>query len=158
MYNCMRSFLHYVHCKDTLLDCSAPGGERCESLTWVDEIGENINIYREHILDKVYTFKKSHVNRQTKGFTRWVWHWYVSPSFFAVSRWKKKKSVGQYIWILMEHVNSLRASDAYMRRQQRPSLVQIMVCRLFGARPFIWTNAGILIIGPLGTYFSEIWI
>ena len=27
-----------VHCKDALLDCSAPGGERCESLTWVDEI------------------------------------------------------------------------------------------------------------------------
>ena len=39
IYNCMRTFLHYVHCKDALLDCSAPGGERCESLTWVDEIG-----------------------------------------------------------------------------------------------------------------------
>ena len=37
-YNCMSTFLHYVHCKDALLDCSAPGGERCESLTWVDEI------------------------------------------------------------------------------------------------------------------------
>ena len=35
----MSTFLHYVHCKDALLDCSAPGGERCESLTWVDEIG-----------------------------------------------------------------------------------------------------------------------
>ena len=34
----MSTFLHYVHCKDALLDCSAPGGERCESLTWVDEI------------------------------------------------------------------------------------------------------------------------
>ena len=38
IYNCMSVFLHYVHCKDALLDCSAPGGERCESLTWVDEI------------------------------------------------------------------------------------------------------------------------
>ena len=38
LYNCMSTFLHYVHCKDALLDCSAPGGERCESLTWVDEI------------------------------------------------------------------------------------------------------------------------
>ena len=38
IYNCMSTFLHYVRCKDTLLDCSAPGGERCESLTWVDEI------------------------------------------------------------------------------------------------------------------------
>ena len=34
----MSTFLHYVHCKDALLDCSTPGGERCESLTWVDEI------------------------------------------------------------------------------------------------------------------------
>ena len=39
IYNCMSTFLHYVHCKDALLDCSAPGGERCESLTWVNEIG-----------------------------------------------------------------------------------------------------------------------
>ena len=38
IYNCMSTFLHNVHCKDALLDCSAPGGERCESLTWVDEI------------------------------------------------------------------------------------------------------------------------
>ena len=38
IYNCMSTFLHYVRCKDALLDCSAPGGERCKSLTWVDEI------------------------------------------------------------------------------------------------------------------------
>ena len=38
IYNCMSTFLHYVHCKDALLDCSAPGGERCESLTRADEI------------------------------------------------------------------------------------------------------------------------
>ena len=38
IYNCMSTLLHYVHCKDALLDCSAPGGERCKSLTRVDEI------------------------------------------------------------------------------------------------------------------------
>ena len=38
IYNCMSTFLHYIRCKDALLDCSAPGGERCESLTGVDEI------------------------------------------------------------------------------------------------------------------------
>ena len=43
IYNCMSTFLHYVHCKDALLDCSAPGGERCESLTWVDEIWVKID-------------------------------------------------------------------------------------------------------------------
>ena len=46
IYNCMSTFLHYVRCKDALLDCSAPGGERCESLTWVDEI------HRSHSLHK----------------------------------------------------------------------------------------------------------
>ena len=59
----MSTFLHYVHCKDALLDCSAPGGERCESLTWVDEIvppflqvvwvtGAIWHIYIEGILPK----------------------------------------------------------------------------------------------------------
>ena len=32
-------------------------------------------------------------------------------------------------------VNSLRLRDAYMHHQMRPSLVQIMACRLFGAQP-----------------------
>ena len=34
IYNCMSTWVQYVRCKDALLDCSAPGGERCESLTW----------------------------------------------------------------------------------------------------------------------------
>ena len=44
-------------------------------------------------------------------------------------------------------VNSLRPSDTYMRRWNGSSLVQIII---------IWTNAGILLIGPLGINFSEI--
>ena len=32
-------------------------------------------------------------------------------------------------------VNSLRPSDAYMHHQTQPSLLQIMVCRLFSAKP-----------------------
>ena len=32
-------------------------------------------------------------------------------------------------------VNSLRPSDAYMPRQPKPSMIQIMACRLFGAKP-----------------------
>ena len=46
IYNCMSTFLHYVHCKDALLDCSAPGGERCESLTWVDEIQCDLHVHQ----------------------------------------------------------------------------------------------------------------
>ena len=45
IYKCLSTFLHYVCCKDALLDCSAPGGERCESLTRVDEIGWAIMPY-----------------------------------------------------------------------------------------------------------------
>ena len=37
-----------------------------------------------------------------------------------------------------------------------PSLVQIMACRLGQRRAIIWSNAGIVLIGPLGTNFSEI--
>ena len=33
-----------------------------------------------------------------------------------------------------------------------------MACRLAGAKPLFETNAGILLIGPLGTNFSEILI
>ena len=50
IYNCMSTFLHYVHCKDALLDCSAPGGERCESLTWVDEIKPNCWVENEDVV------------------------------------------------------------------------------------------------------------
>ena len=32
-----------------------------------------------------------------------------------------------------------------------------MACRLVVAKPFIWTNGGILLIRPLGTNFSENW-
>ena len=53
IYNCMSTFLHYIHCKDALLECSAPGGERCESLTWVDEISErDSKLFKEN-----HTFK-----------------------------------------------------------------------------------------------------
>ena len=55
IYNCMSTFLHYVHCKDALLDCSAPGGERCESLTWVDEI-EPLRTDFIEILIEIQTF------------------------------------------------------------------------------------------------------
>ena len=58
----------------------------------------------------------------------------------------------------LNYINSLRPSDAYMRRWTRSSLFQIMACRLSGAKAIIWTNAGILLIGPLGTNFSDILI
>ena len=60
--NCMSTFLHYVHCKDALLDCSDPGGERCESLTWVDEIVLN-HPYSPYL--NLFIFFRYYVNGRT---------------------------------------------------------------------------------------------
>ena len=67
IFNCMSTFLHYVHCKDALLDCSTPGGERCESLTWVDEIGPLGTNFSE-ILPEIHTFpfKKMHLKMSSR--------------------------------------------------------------------------------------------
>ena len=45
-----------------------------------------------------------------------------------------------------------------MRRKIGSVLVQIMACRLFGVKPLSKPNAGLLLIGTLGTNFSEILI
>ena len=62
IYNCMSTFLHYVHCKDALLDCSAPGGEMCESLTWVDEIDAWCQIFYKQPVSKFMLSKFSSQN------------------------------------------------------------------------------------------------
>ena len=62
-----------------------------------------------------------------------------------------KPFVTQYIYII-QTINSMRVGDAYMRQwtdhQWSPERRQSI----------IWTNAGILLIGLLGTNFSEILI
>ena len=50
-------------------------------------------------------------------------------------------------------LNSLRPSDAYMRRK-----LTIIGSDNGRRQAIIWTNAGILLIEPLGTNFSEILI
>ena len=65
IYNYMSTFLHYVHCKDALLDCSAPGGEMCESLTWVDEIVSNI-------FWKIQNFS-SRTSENCVNIKQWLW-------------------------------------------------------------------------------------
>ena len=106
IYNCMSTFLHYVHCKDALLDCSAPGGERCESLTWVDEI-PTLPTCLLLLRDAVAIL--THCDR--------VMHICVS----------KLTIIG---------------SDNGLSPGRRQAI--------------IWTNAGILLIWPLRTNFSEI--
>ena len=48
-------------------------------------------------------------------------------SLYSIQKMSDKKAL--FSWI-----NSLRPSDAYMRQLTRPSLVQIMACRLDGAK------------------------
>ena len=55
---------------------------------------------------------------------------------------------------LMTHLNSSLPSAAYMHQWTGSALVQIMACRLV-RQALIWTNAGTLLIWPLGTNFSE---
>ena len=53
IYSCMSTFIHYVRCKDAFLNCSAPGGERCKSLTRVDEIDLVIYAYSSFTVRRV---------------------------------------------------------------------------------------------------------
>ena len=60
---------------------------------------------------------------------------------------------GMVYWQL----NSLRLSDEYMHHQPKTSLVHIMSCGLFGAKPsYEPTLYYLLSTGPLGTNFSQI--
>ena len=53
-------------------------------------------------------------------------------------------------------VHSFRPSDAYMHWWPMPTFVQIMACCLNGTKPpIIWTNAGILLIGPLAGVYTK---
>ena len=44
-------------------------------------------------------------------------------------------NIGSGNRLVLEDINSLRPSDAKMRQQSKSSLVQIMACRLIGAKP-----------------------
>ena len=60
----------------------------------------------------------------------------------------------KYPWTMF---NPLRLSDAYMRHETKPSLIQIMACRPAGASHYL-NQCGITWIGPRGTNFYEILI
>ena len=107
IYNCMSTFLHYVHCKDALLDCSAPGGERCESLTWVGEIDN------ESVLAQVMAWRR----QATSHYLNQCWPSFLTHICGTRGRW----------------VNSSPPSASNISRRTRLALVQVMARRLFGA-------------------------
>ena len=78
IYNCMSTFLHYARCKDALIDCSAPGGERCESLTGVDEIiysqQEGFEMLTRFVWQKLCRIKCGRCNKKKKFFSRLMWY------------------------------------------------------------------------------------
>ena len=63
------------------------------------------------------------------------------------------------MWLLFYgaiDVNSSTLSDAYMRQSIGTGFVQIMACRLFGAKPLSKPVLGYCQLDPLGANFSEI--
>ena len=67
-------------------------------------------------------------------------------TFMIPAMWLTSEKVTQFLSISTASpppLNSLRPSDAYMRRQTDRR------------QAIIWTNAGLLLIGPLRTYFNE---
>ena len=60
--------------------------------------------------------------------------------------------------INLRWVNSSPPSAAFMCQWIWLALIQIMACCLFGTKPLVKTNAGLLSIGPLQTNFSEVLI
>ena len=123
----MSTFLHYVHCKDALLDCSSPGGERCESLTWVDEITspvltkvlrrgllkfcswiilfQEISIYQNSRLD---TLNHNHIWQVSPQLSCgdtcqiWVWYFIDNVCFESAENLGKKKTNGGN-WLSKSH-------------------------------------------------------
>ena len=127
IYNCMSTFLYYVHCKDALLDCSTPGGERCESLTRVDEIVPGPIFYCCIWVNPDWVYTSVMWVFINQGILLWLYltHW------------------GRVTHICVRKLTII-GSDNGLSPDRRQAI--------------IWTNAGLLLIGPSGTNFSEILI
>ena len=79
----------------------------------------------------------------------------MAPSHYLNQCWRVTGQFNPQEW------NQLNSSlpAAYIRQWTGSALVQIMACRLFGAKPLSKPiNTVLLSIGPLGTNFSEILI
>ena len=104
-----------------------------------------ISVFSWYILFRDYA--------QSFGITRKLFRalWLCSPTIFLLefngkfvsvsmwfNSWKWDPNIfthGMTAQLSCKSINSLRPSDAYLRQQSRPSLVQIMACRLAGAKP-----------------------
>ena len=69
--------------------------------------------------------------------------------------WQLFGKYHEYLWV----VNSSTPNTAYTRQWTGSASVQVMVCRLFGAKPLPeHVLHGLLSIGLMGTNFGETWI
>ena len=82
----------------------------------------------------------------------------VMPSlvFFNVTLYNVSKNNRVAVDWGVVTLNSSSPSAAYMRHSIGSALVQIMACRIFGAKPLSKKYACLLSTVPLGTNFSEI--
>ena len=70
----------------------------------------------------------------------WLWHWYRSYLLMSRTCVVDELCVVQLVIqvktrIVPKFINQFTPSAAYMRQRNGPSLVQVMTCRLFGAKP-----------------------
>ena len=109
------------------------------------------------------SFSWSHVILLHKALLWYIWLWLLGYCKYQVkkcdSRFPRTPRFPHLFKVYMDYNahNSLRPSDAYMRRKLT------IIGSDNGLSPgrrqaIIWTSAGILLIGPLGTNFSQILI
>ena len=79
--------------------------------------------------------QRKHQRSASLAFVRGIHRWPVNFSH----KWSVTRKMFPFWW--HDHVNSLRPSNAYMHNGLSPGR----------HKAIIWTNAGILLIGPLGT-------
>ena len=75
-----------------------------------------------------------------------------SPEPISSYKWEIRR-----LNLLVQAINSSSPGAAYIRQWTGTALVQIMACRLFGAKPLSKPMLGLWSIRSSGTNFSEIW-
>ena len=77
------------------------------------------------------------------------------PALVQIMAWSRTLLFLSLIFHMPMAINSLRSSALYLRHWTRPLLVQIIVCRIFGAKPK-YNQSGLLLIGLLGNISMEL--
>ena len=120
---CVWNGQHYQYKKCTML---------CHVLVKLSKTPNKNNKYQN-----ILTLKELWWNEILRSLKLWI------CTCIFMTKWSPLRIKSYIPSMMYTAFNSLRVSDAYMRRWTGSSLVQIMARR----QAIIWTNAGILLIG-----------